>query len=267
MPTHTVSLPTPSAIATANTPLHITTFGEFRCYLNHTQATATQWRSQRVTQLFLLLISTDTHTLTRGTIAAQLWPELDPVAAHNNVRVSLARLRRTLGDMTRMPALIVADNSRIQLQLPPQSTIDIDEFRHAVNAARRIYDHRTALPHLRHAADLYRGAYLADQPIAEWQLTHREQTANEYIEIALRLGRTLLSLNLHAELIERMWTLLSHDASLEEAHRLLMCSYRATGNSAMVRRVYQSCQILLFQQLGKVPQPETTAIYQQIITG
>jgi DNA-binding SARP family transcriptional activator len=208
--------------------------------------------------LFLLLISADTHTLTRSTIATQLWPELDPIAAHNNVRVSLSRLRHTLYDTTSPTPLIVADNTRVRLQLPAQSTIDIDEFRHAVNAARR---------HLRHAANLYRGAYLADQPMAEWQLTYREQSATEYVEVALRLGRTLLSLNLHTELIERMWALLNHDASIEEAHRLLMCSYHATGNSAMVRRVYQSCQVLLFQQLGITPQPETTAIYQQVNAG
>jgi DNA-binding SARP family transcriptional activator len=217
--------------------------------------------------LFLLLISADSHTLTRSHIAAQLWPELDPIAANNNVRVSLSRLRHALLDTTTISPLIIADNTRIQLQIPPHSTIDIDEFRHAVNAARRIYDNRTALPHLRHAVDLYRGAYLADQPIADWQLTYREQSANEYTEVALRLGRVLLALNLHPELIERMWTLLNHDASIEEAHRLLMASYQATGNTAMVRRVYQSCQILLLQQLGTTPQHETTAIYQRVTAG
>ena len=264
MPAQLTPRRTSSPHPTTSTPLHVTTFGEFRCQINHTLVTSAQWRSQRVTQLFLLLISADTHTLTRSAIATQLWPELDPIAAHNNVRVSLSRLRHTLGDTTNATPLIGADNTRIRLQLPPQSTIDIDEFRHAVNAARRIYDHRTALPHLRYAADLYRGAYLADQPIAEWQLTYREQSANEYVEVALRLGRTLLSLNLHTELLERMWTLLNHDATIEEAHRLLMASYHANGNHAMVRRVYQSCQILLFQQLGITPQPETTAIYLQV---
>ena len=254
--------------STATLPtLQVTTFGEFRCQFNHTLITSIQWRSQRATELFLLLISADSHTLTRSYIAAQLWPELDPISASNNVRVSLSRLRQALADTSSSNPLIIADNTRIQLRLPPHSTIDIDEFRLAVNASRRIYDHRTALPHLRHAADLYRGAYLADQPVADWQLTYREQSANEYTEIALRLGRTLLALNLHPELIERMWTLLNHDASIEEAHRLLMASYQATGNTAMVRRVYQSCQVLLLQQLGTTPQRETTAIYQRVTAG
>jgi DNA-binding SARP family transcriptional activator len=217
--------------------------------------------------LFLLLISADDHILTRTYIASQIWQELDPIAAGNNLRVSLSRLRYALSNNNAVNPLIMADSTRIQLQIPLHSVIDIDDFRHAVNASRRIYDHRTALPHLRHAADLYRGAYLADQPVADWQLTYREQSANEYVEIALRLGRTLLALNLHTELIERMWTLLNHNATIEEAHRLLMCSYQATGNSTMVRRVYQSCQILLFQQLGTIPQPETTAIYQQVAAG
>ena len=108
---------------------------------------------------------------------------------------------------------------------------------------------------------------VADQPLADWQLTYREQSANEYIEIALRLGRTLLALNLHIELIERMWTLLNHDASIEEAHRLLMASYQATGNTEMVRRVYQSCKVLLWQQLGTAPHHDTTAMYHQVNAG
>ena len=264
---HLSPRPMQSPATAALTTLQVTTFGEFRCQINHTVITPALWRSQRATELFLLLISADSHTLTRSHIAAQLWPELDPIAANNNVRVSLSRLRHALSDTTTINPLIIADNTRIQLQIPPHSTIDIDEFRHAVNAARRIYDNRTALPHLRHAVDLYRGPYLADQPIADWQLTYREQSANEYTEIALRLGRVLLALNLHTELIERMWTLLNHDASIEEAHRLLMASYQATGNTAMVRRVYQSCQILLLQQLGTTPQRETTAIYQRVTAG
>ncbi len=264
---HLSPRPMQSPSTAALTTLQVTTFGEFRCQINHTLITPALWRSQRATELFLLLISADTHTLTRSYIAAQLWPELDPISASNNVRVSLSRLRQALADTSSSNPLIVADNTRIQLRLPPHSTIDIDEFRLAVNASRRIYDHRTALPHLRHAADLYRGAYLADQPVADWQLTYREQSANEYTEIALRLGRTLLALNLHPELIERMWTLLNHDASIEEAHRLLMASYQATGNTAMVRRVYQSCQVLLLQQLGTTPQRETTAIYQRVTAG
>lgn len=264
---HLSPRPMQSPSTAALTTLQVTTFGEFRCQINHTLITPALWRSQRATELFLLLISADSHTLTRSYIAAQLWPELDPISASNNVRVSLSRLRQALADTSSSNPLIIADNTRIQLRLPPHSTIDIDEFRLAVNASRRIYDHRTALPHLRHAADLYRGAYLADQPVADWQLTYREQSANEYTEIALRLGRTLLTLNLHPELIERMWTLLNHDASIEEAHRLLMASYQATGNTAMVRRVYQSCQVLLLQQLGTTPQRETTAIYQRVTAG
>ena len=264
---HVSPRPMQSPSPTALTTLQVTTFGEFRCQINHTLITPAQWRSQRATELFLLLISADTHTLTRSHIAAQLWPELDPIAASNNVRVSLSRLRQALADTTTSNPLIIADNTRIQLQIPLHSTIDIDDFRHAVTAARRIYDNRTALPHLRHAVDLYRGAYLADQPIADWQLTYREQSANEYTEVALRLGRTLLALNLHTELIERMWTLLNHDAAIEEAHRLLMASYHTTGNTAMVRRVYQSCQVLLWQQLGTTPQHETTAIYQRVTAG
>ena len=264
---HLSPRPMQSPSTAALTTLQVTTFGEFRCQINHTLITPALWRSQRATELFLLLISADSHTLTRSYIAAQLWPELDPISASNNVRVSLSRLRQALADTSSSNPLIIADNTRIQLRLPPHSTIDIDEFRLAVNASRRIYDHRTALPHLRHAADLYRGAYLADQPVADWQLTYREQSANEYTEIALRLGRTLLALNLHPELIERMWTLLNHAASIEEAHRLLMASYQVTGNTAMVRRVYQSCQVLLLQQLGTTPQRETTAIYQRVTAG
>ena len=259
--------PIQSATTGAFPTLQVSSFGEFRCLRNHTLITPAQWRSKRATELFLLLVSADTHSLTRSYIATQLWPELDPIAANNNVRVSLSRLRQALSDSNTSYPLIIADNTRVQLTIPPQSTIDIDDFRLAVNASRRIYDNRTALPHLRHAVELYRGAYLADQPIADWQLTYREQSANEYIEVALRLGRTLLALNLHPELIERMWTLLNHDATIEAAHRLLMASYQANGNIEMVRRVYQSCKILLWQQLGTSPQHETTALYQQVNVG
>ncbi|MEY2846758.1 MAG: hypothetical protein RL076_2304 [Chloroflexota bacterium] len=248
--------------------LHINLFGHTTCLVNHTPITPQLWRNRRAFDLLLHLLNAERHTLARTVMTSQLWPDLDDKSAANNLRVSLHRLRNILAEATpQSDTLLVATPHYIMLTIPTGSSVDALEFAETVQRIRLTRDVHYALPLLRRACDLYRGNYLADQPPDDWIFAVREHYATAFADMSLRLGRILLDKHLHPELIERMWHLLHHDPSSEGAHQLLMQSYLATGNHDMVRRVYQSCQTMLWQHLGLHPHHHTTAIYTQVSSG
>lgn len=252
------------------TPLptvHMQLFGSMTCHINQTSITPQLWRNRRAYDVLLLLLTSDHTQMSRVSVTNQLWPDMDDKAAANNLRVSLCRLRNILAEATpHSHALITADTQHIAITLPQGSEVDVHTFADTLKRLRHIRDPHYALPLLRSACDLYRGAFLADQPEYEWIYPLREHYAVAFTDLSLRLGNLLLDRRLHPELIDRMWCLLKHDPSNERAHQLLMSSYLATGNHDMVRRVYQSCQASLWHHLGTHPLQQTTAIYTQVST-
>jgi two-component system LytT family response regulator len=246
--------------------LTVQTLGAFRCRHGSNEITQTQWRSQRACELFLLLLTSDGYSVSREYASDQLWPDHLGDAAANNLRVVLHRMRSALEPNGQLQTVVHATHHTIQLTLPSGSTVDSDEFRHAIAAARRSPDGRTALPHLRRACDVYNGYYLANLPLAEWAIPLRAKYAADYAAASTRLGRILLTLNAHTELVERMWRALDIDPSIEEAHEILMQSYAATGNHDLVMRAAPTTPVLLAHTLRDAQATVQRRVYQQVLS-
>ena len=76
--------------------------------------------------------------LRRDRIGELMWPDLDPVAAGRNVRVTLSRLRAVLEPgrtARRAPRALRIDNEVISLAPPPHVEVDLWEFRNDIAAA------------------------------------------------------------------------------------------------------------------------------------
>ena len=220
-------------------PVHydIQTLGACGCSINGVRVTPAHWRSQRALELFLLIINSESLRITRASAGDLLWPDLLGDAANNNLRVALHRMRCALEPHRSSPTVVIADKHTIGLSFPTGSRVDSDDFRHAVAAARRCSDPRSALPLLRRACDAYTGHYLESFPLPEWAIPRRVQYTNDYVEAALRLGTQLLALRLYTELHERMWRLITLDPHNTAAHQLLQHAYAQSGNQPMVEHL------------------------------
>lgn len=248
-------------------PLTIQTLGAFRCHLGNTPISTAQWRSQRACELFLLLINSDGYSLSREYVCDQLWPNHLGDAAANNLRVVLHRMRSALEPSHHAGSIVHADHYSISLVLPSGSSVDSDEFRHAIAAARRCADERSALPLLRRACDTYNGNYLANLPLAEWAIPLRAKYATDYAGAVVRLGKMLLDRNLHSELVERMWRAIDIDPSITEAHQLLAASYTATGQSDTHARVAARMHALGHPTLSASSiRPDSASKYPRVLT-
>jgi predicted ATPase/DNA-binding SARP family transcriptional activator len=208
----------------------------------------------------------------RSSLGVLLWPDADATQGRANLSRALVDVREAIG-----ADALSADVDRVGLH-PDALTVDAARFRACVT---QVEAHRhgrdplcdDCLSLLAEAADLYCGDFLAgftlrDTPEFDtWQTFQSES-------LRLELGETLEKLALgyadrndtdRAIPYARRW--LNLDPLSEPAHRCLMQLYAASGERAAAFAQYETCQKALQSALGIPPEPETTALYEQIKKG
>ncbi len=201
---------------------------------------------------------------TREALAALLWPDYEPGKAFAYLRRTLWELNQLLGE-----GVVLAERDSVELNPQAEMWIDVAEFRRCLTQARSAPASRQA--HLLRAAELYQADFLSnfrlkDAPeFDEWQFLEAENLRRD-LAGALQ---TLIDLDLadggepdRAVTLARRW--LALDSFDESAHRALMRAYAQTGQTAAALRQYQECVRLLQAELKTAPQPETTALFEQI---
>ncbi|MBI3960425.1 MAG: tetratricopeptide repeat protein [Chloroflexi bacterium] len=192
----------------------------------------------------------------RDTLAALLWPE--SADARGSLRRELSSLKSTLSDGEWL------DADRESIALSGNVWLDIDDF---LRAAQN--DDPASLAQ---AADLYRGDFLSGFSLADapdyddWRFFQAEeyrrllagalehliahhQNAGDPTAAILYARRHLALDNLH-----------------EPAHRTLMRLYALAGQQAAALRQYDECVRLLDEELGVLPEEETSALHEAIRT-
>lgn len=206
----------------------------------------------------------------RDRLTGLLWPESDQSAALANLRRTLYRLKKALGEDvldTAGDTLGISDGLDFRL--------DVREFRRL--AAEGLEESRPnqALSRERrarlqeaaalYAGDFMQGFYLPDSPsFDEWQFFEREALRGDLSRILERLARTSLLQGEPEAGIQfaRRW--LGLDPLHEPAHRLLMELYARAGQQAAALRQYRECRRLLGDSLGAEPEPETQELFEAI---
>jgi DNA-binding SARP family transcriptional activator/Tfp pilus assembly protein PilF len=188
-------------------------------------------------------------------------------------------LRRTLSVLNAGlgPGALTIDRAAVDLG-SDGAEVDLVRFRDALRIARD-HGHRADRPcdqcrkALETALALDRGGFMDgfalrdSEPFDEWLLAEREAHGRELAGALERLARERLGAGAPAEAIVagRRW--LELDQLHEPAHRLLMQSYAATGETAAAIRQYRDCVRTLEREIGVAPLPETTQLYEAIRDG
>ncbi len=208
----------------------------------------------------------------RDTLAALLWPEADATQARAHLSRVLVDLRQAIG-----PEMLEADVDRVALH-PDALFVDTARFRACVAQVAAHHPSRdplcdACLAALAEAVELYRGDFLAgftlrDAPDFDTWQTYTGET------LRLEFGEALESLALAHSSRDAFERALPHarrwlglDPLCEPAHRCLMRLYAGLGDRAAAFAQYESCTKALQAELGIPPEPETTALYEQLKAG
>ena len=208
----------------------------------------------------------------REALAALLWPDASDGEARGALRRTLSVLNSGLGGVG-----LTISRTTVSLDLA-ELDLDLDRFRSALAEARgHGHPPRRACAHcraaLRGAVVLARGPFmegfaLRDSDVFdEWQGAEREAHQRELAGVLERLVAEQLAAADWDGAVSagRRW--LALDSLHEPAHRSLMEAYARSGETAAAVRQYRDAAAVLDRELGVVPLPETTELYEAITAG
>ncbi|MDQ4075752.1 MAG: AAA family ATPase [Chloroflexota bacterium] len=196
-----------------------------------------------------------------------LWPEFDPDAGANNLYRTLHALRssldRGLSENSAEETLLFEGGV---LRLHETVWVDIHEFERLVSDASD-RSSPESIPLLEEALALYVGELLPARLYDDWTLVPRESLHRQYREASLALSAAYGERREYSRAIEVLTPLLDDDPADEPVHRELMRLYALAGRRHDALRQYQTCVNALATQLDVPPDPQTEALYEQILSG
>lgn len=224
---------------------------------------------RRKATALLAYLAVTRGTYTREQLAALLWPDYE---RHH----AFAYLRRTLWDLNQGigKTWLQVDREVVRFNQEADFWLDTAAFTGLLAQYRDAKRQGIGgLPFLETAAALYRGDFLSGfhlQDSAEfddWQLFQAESFRREFAWVLEKLVEDYEQTGKLALALPQAHKWLTLDGLNEMAHRAVMRLYAAMEDRASAVRQYESCVQILGNELDILPQPETTALYEQILRG
>ena len=220
------------------------------------------WRRERVRSLLAYLAVQG--TVSRGQLADDLWPALDPDAQSRNLRVTLTYLLRVL-EPERGPRdasfFVRQHGGNVSLHAGDWLSVDLWEFDDLCRASAQA-DQRgspaVALDRALHAVELWRGEpteLLSDQ----WAVAAFEQRRRRFTTVATRAGELLMARGRFDEAQVLAEQALAIDPWLEAAHRLVVAAHRAAGFGLSAQRALRRYREAI-GELGLTPDQATLMV-------
>ena len=237
--------------------LKLSFFGAFQATLGNKPLR--NFRSAKVEGLLIYLALNAAQPCARDVLAALFWPDETERMAKQNLRQSLFRLRKVLGDIDskQEPHLLVT-RSTVQFNRNSSYSLDVADFLAALNRGE-----------LETAVSLYHNDLLLSfscdsRPFDEWLRQDRERLHRLALEAlhqltADHLANTDFQKARHyaqQQLILEPWR--------EEAHRQLMQALASLGERTAALAQYETCRSTLAEELGIEPSKETAVLARRI---
>jgi two-component SAPR family response regulator len=239
-------------------PLRVRALGQATVELGGTALTAADWSYAKPRELLFLLITSPPRT--REQLRAALWPELSAKQLGNALHTALRELRRALGahDWVRYAG------GHYSVNRDRAFDCDVDTFESSLAAAGRVRPASAGLPDLRRAVAAYGGDFLAGMTAGEWASVRRDELRRRYETALLATGRLHAAAGNHQAAVTAFRRAVEHEPLNESAHRELMTSWAALGETARAVRHYTELTALLRDQVGVPPAAETTALHERL---
>jgi predicted ATPase/DNA-binding SARP family transcriptional activator len=254
--------------------LVISLLGPLQITLGGAPVAASLWVKTQALLAYLAAESDRPHR--REALAGLLWPDQPDEAARHSLRQALHQLHAAFGAEHPPPLLITPQT--LQLNPAGDCAVDVAEFTAAIGVCER-HPHRrkeacrACIACLQHAAELYRGHFLADfflkdsVAFEEWALVKREQLARQ-AHAALHALAEHHALRGEYELMERVaQQQIGLDPLAEDAHRQLMAALSWCGQRNAALAHYKALHQTLAAELDAPPEAQTVALYNRIHAG
>jgi DNA-binding SARP family transcriptional activator len=231
------------------------------------------WRRTKARTMLKYLVDRR-HPVARDVLIDLLWPESEPRAANNSLRVTLHALRQVLGswrdEANAEQEYVVLDDGNFFLNPAARPRVDVEEFAIHFETGFRLERRQRVAEALREyeaAEALYRDDYLIEDLYEDWSVARREQLKDQYLLLVTRLADHCLHEGDALGCIVRCHRILQKDPCREDAYRLMMRSYLLLGQRSQALHWYDICARTLRKELDVEPAEPTERLYLYILGG
>ena len=215
----------------------------------------TRFRSQKALALLAFLI-TEGRPITREYLAGLIWPEAAQAQA-------LGLLRRSLHSLSKqLPDCLEATQRTVSFKSAAPADIDTHQFTRLASQ-KDIAAWSAAID--RYRAPFLEGVYLADCPTFEqWLITEQKRWQDQADDLLAQLIQALIDQGDYRTALTYANRRLALAPWQEETHRQVMRLLFYNGQRSAALAQYDQCVVILNDELGVDPTPETQALYEQI---
>ena len=206
----------------------------------------------------------------REHLASLLWPDSPEDIARNNLRVTLSRI----GAVLRMvPSPIEATRADVRFHLATDIWVDACVFEAGLSGTATTRTSRGMAERVAEAVGLYRGDLLDGlelrdaQPFEEWLTVRRESLRRSAVAALDQTGAECESRDDFKNAARNARRHLELDPLDERAHRRLMRSLALNGDRNAALTHFEGCKVLLYNELGVDPEPDTLVLANRIREG
>jgi DNA-binding SARP family transcriptional activator/tetratricopeptide (TPR) repeat protein len=219
-------------------------------------------------RLLLAYLVCERHrSVPREELAELLWPDRMPSSWTSSLSVVVSKLRRLFSEAGLAPTDILASSfGSYRLRLPPDARIDLEEAVQNVEraeAALRAGRTNDAVVAAAEGAEIAGRGFSTDDCV--WVDSQRERMRDLHVRAVAALARAHLLAGQGGRAVLSARDALALDDLREDNYRLLMQALAAAGERGEALRVWERCRIMLSDELGVDPAPETEAVYLSVL--
>jgi DNA-binding SARP family transcriptional activator len=189
-----------------------------------------------------------------------LWPKSDQHRGLASLRTAVAQVRQVLGHHH-------VERSLAGLRLA-DAWVDVVAFRDLTAEVRRLMsaaDMSRVVAIAREADALYRGDLRAHDDGAEWVQAQRHSLADARQIMLCDAAEATLACGSAQDAIDFAGRALALEPFCERACRVLMRGFAEIGESPRALREYEHRRMLLAEELGVDPSPQTRALHLELL--
>ncbi len=212
------------------------------------------WKT-RVSRDLLFCLLAHPEGLTKEQIGMHFWPDCSPDQLKTRFKNAIYRMRSALDQ-----EVIQYEEGIYQFDTSVDYEYDVELFLQHIKAGNAASEPAAQIEAYTLGLNYYGGDYIPDGE-GDWAYLERERLRQIYLDTTLRLAQLTFQANASDTALEWCQRVLYEDPCLEDAHRLVMQIYAATGNRAGVARQYSLCQKALEEEIAAPPSQQTEELY------
>lgn len=248
--------------------LRVQTLGNFQLWRASEPISTKEWGRDAALQLFQFFI-TNRHRrgLHKEQIIDRIWGDSQSKSGQQNFKVAHHGLNKVLEPdrKSRVESKYIIRQG-LSYQLDWEDIwIDVEALDQFVAIGNQAFVENTSFAQraYREAIDLYEGVFLPNRIYEDWSSEERERIQLLALGALINLSELLIKEN-PLESVRLCQKALQIDATWEDAYRIQMEAYLEKGNRPMALKTYQQCKVVLEEEFGIDPLPETQQLFKKI---